>query len=182
METEHDKLLKLYELSINEHQFYLETHHKRVDFYSGLVSALLTGTAIAVFQASQWYHYLYLCTAPILIFAVSGIAIQGTFRAYQSWIDNITVRAKIEQKLGLTGNRAESDDAPDSYWQSEPLIPQRYLKNRRGSESSEKFVKEYSRKGLQLWARRLFIGFQCLSVGLFVLLLSLAIWNYHIDP
>ena len=110
MATEREKLMELYDLVVNEQHFSLEAHHKRVDFYSGLILALLTGTAVGLFQASAWYHYAYLCIAPLLIFTFSYIAIQGTERVYQRLLETITVRAKLEQELGFTSGQPKGDE------------------------------------------------------------------------
>jgi hypothetical protein len=177
MATRREELIKLYELTIDEHHFYLEAHHKRIDFYSGLLLALLTGTAVGLFQASEWYHYAYLCLVPILIFALSGIAIQGTGRVYQGLLESITVRAKVEQELGFATSQPRSKDCPQSYWEMEPLVPKRHIESRRKSKSSQAFITEHLAKGLQKWAGCLFRVFQVLSVALFIFLVSLAIWN-----
>lgn len=182
MATEREGLMGLYELTVNEHHFYLEAHHKRVDFYSGLILALLTGTAVGLFQASAWYHYAYLCIAPLLMFIFSHIAIQGTKRVYRRLLETITVRAKLEQELGFTSSQPQGDGTPQAYWQSEPLIPQRHIDNRTEFESSKGFIAAYLPKGLQLWARCLFQLFQALSVVLLAGLLCLVIWNCCFAP
>ncbi|MGD2148372.1 MAG: hypothetical protein PVH41_16890 [Anaerolineae bacterium] len=51
-----EDLLRLYEVTIGEMNFFLEAHQKRIEFCSGLVSALVTVTAVGLFQASKWYH------------------------------------------------------------------------------------------------------------------------------
>ena len=177
IESEREDLLKLYELAINEEHRYLDAHQKRIDFYTGILSALLTGTGVGLFQASEWYHFVFLCIAPVLIFTVSSIAIEGTFRVYQRLLEAITVRAKIEQELGLTSRQPGSADESDSYWRSEPIIPHRHIESRKKVESSKAFMDAYVTKGLQLWAGRLFRVFQWLSVGVLLGLLALAIWK-----
>ncbi len=177
IESEREELLKLYELAINEEHCYLDAHQKRIDFYTSILSALLTGTGIGLFQASEWYHFAFLCIAPVLIFAVSSIAIQGTFRVYQRLLETITVRAKIEQELGLTSRQPSGAEDLDYYWRSEPIIPHRHIESRKKYESSKAFLDANVTKGLQLWAGRLFRVFQWLSFGVLLGLLALAIWK-----
>ncbi len=104
MDMKNNNLLKLYELAINEEHHFLEAHQSRVAFYTGIVSALAAGTVAGLFQVTEWYHLLALCVGPLLIFVVSSIAIKGTLRLYQRFLEAVTTRAKIEQELGLTGN------------------------------------------------------------------------------
>jgi len=174
--SEREQLLKLYELAISEEHHYLDAHHKRIDFYTGILSALLTGTMVGLFQAKQWYHFVFLCIAPVLICVVSRIAIQGTFRVYQLLLETITARAKIEQELGLTNRQPGSADDPDSYWRSEPLISHRHIESRKKYKSSKAFIDAHVTKGLQLGARCLFRVFQWLSVLVLLGLLALAMW------
>jgi hypothetical protein len=175
-ELRREDLLKLCELAINEQHYYLDAHHKRIDFYTGILLALLTGTGVGFFKASEWYHFVFLCIAPVLIFTFSTIAIQGTFRVYQRLLESITVRAKIEQGLGLTSKQPGGADDSDTYWQSEPIIPYRHIKSRKDYESSKVFIDEHIAKGLQLWAGRLFRAFQWMS-GVLLVIFALAAWN-----
>lgn len=172
---ENEKLLKLYELAINEEHHFLDAHQARVAFFSGILSALFAGTAAGLFQASEWYHFAILCIGPVLIFVVSRIAIDGTFRLYQRFLEAVTVRAKIEQELGLTKRRSGNADATDSYWQPEPIIPLRHIESRKRYKSSDAFVTGYSTKGYHRWTVRLYYGFQWLSVLMFVSILSLTV-------
>ena len=175
-DMENEKLLKLYELAINEEHHFLEQHQSRIAFYSGIVSALVAGTAAGLFQASEWYHVAILCAGPLLIFTISTIAIDGTFRLYQRFLEAITIRAKIEQELGLTKMRSDNADSSNSYWRLEPIIPLRHIESRKDCESSDAFINKHSTKGYHLWTVRLFRAFQWLSVLMFVGLLSLTIW------
>lgn len=174
-EKEDARLLRLYELTIQEHHYYSRTHQDRIAFFSGILSALLTATGAGFLQASEWYHFAFLCVGPILICAISEIAIRGTSRMYRRLLETITVRAKIEQELGLTRPEPGAASTPDSYWQLEPLIPQRPLDDRRESESSDDFIKTRRPKGYHLWITRLFRLFQGLSVIMLVGLLCLVI-------
>ena len=182
---ENEELLKLYELSINEEHHFLDAHQNRVAFYCGILSALFAGTVAGFFQVSEWPYLAFLCVGPMLIFFVSKIAIDGTFRFYQLYLESVTVRAKIEQELGLTRKPSVTVDAnvTDSYWQSEPLIPPRHLKDRKESNSAQNFIEERKTKGYQLRTRLLFRGFQWISVLMLVgivvgtILMSVDVWK-----
>jgi len=150
-DAEHQKLLKLYELSINEEHHFLDAHQNRVAFYCGILSALFAGTVAGFFQASEWHHKAFLCIGPVLICALSAIAIKGTSRLYQRFLEAVTIRAKIEQELGLTKVPSVKTNVTDPYWQSEPITPPRHLKERKKFESSEIFIKKHKTRGYQLW-------------------------------
>ena len=175
--TEHEELFKLYELAVNEEHHFLDAHQNRIAFYSGILSALVAGTVVGLFQASEWYHLAILCVGPVLIFVVSKIAIDGTFRLYQRFLEAVTIRAKIEQELGLTKKRSVNTNATNSYWQSEAIIPLRHIRSRKDYLSSNAFIREHSTKGYHLWTRRLFRAFKWISVLMFAGMLSLTIWK-----
>ena len=172
---ESEKLLKLYELAINEEHHFLDQHQSRVAFYSGILSALVAGIVAGLFHASEWYHVAILCAGPVLIFTISTIAMDGTFRLYQRFLEAITIRAKIEQELGLTISSSGNVTGSDFYWRSEPIIPLRHIESREGCESSDAFIKQYSTKGYHLWTLRLLRVFRWLSILMFAGLLSMTI-------
>lgn len=177
MDMENEKLLKLLELAINEEHYFSDAHQSRIAFYSGILSSLVAGIAVGLFQASEWYHLAILCVGPLIIFAVSSFAIEGTFSLYRRFLEAVTVRAKIEQELGLTKRRSGNTGGSDYYWQSEPIMPLRHIESRKRYKLSDDFIKEHSTKGYHLWTVRLFRGFQWLSVLMFLGILSLAIWK-----
>lgn len=169
--------MKLYELAINEEHYYLDAHQSRIAFYSGILSALVAGIVVGLFKASEWYHLAILCIGPLLTFAVSTFAIEGTFRLYQRFLEAVTIRAKIEQALGLTERRSGNADGSDSYWLLEPIIPSRHIESRKAYETSDAFIKEHATKGYHLWTVRLFRVFQWSSVLMLLGILSLTIWK-----
>jgi len=174
-DLEHERLLKLYELAINEEYEFLDAHQHRIAFYSGIVSALVAGTVVGLFQASEWYHLAILCVGPVLIVAVSAVAIPGTFRLYQRFLEAVTVRAKIEQKLGLTKKHSADDTVTDSFWQSEPIVPQRHIESRKECATSDAFIRKYSKRGYHLWTICLLSGFVAVGILMFALILYLTI-------
>jgi len=172
---ENEKPLKLYELAINEEHHFLDAHQNRVAFYSGILSALVAGTVAGFFQASEWYHLAFLCIGPVLILVLSTIAIDGTLRFYQRFVEAVTIRAKIEQELGLTEEHSVNTNVSGSYWRSEPIIPLRHIESRKKYESSDAFIKEHLKGGYHLWTIRWFRGFQGISALMFLGILSLTL-------
>lgn len=177
VQTKDEHLLKLYELAINEEHYFLDRYQKLTAFYSGILSALMVGIGVGFFRASQWYHFAFLCIVPILIFAVSRIAVGAIRRTYQSFLETITVRAKLEQQLGLTSSQLGRATTLTRYWRSEPIIPHRHIESRKKYKSSNAFIKAELGKGYHLWTRVLFLVFQCASIAMLALMLFLAIRN-----
>ena len=180
-----NELLKIYELIINEEHFFLDAHHKRITFFTGIISTLL-GITIYWFgqilsdPSSKGYISLTLLFLPILIIIVSRIAIESIFRFYQRFIESITYRAKIESELGLTQSRNYKYGSRLTWQDFEEYIPPRYLKNRSKSKyfSSEDFINDHLDKGYQKWAIMLFRIFAYISIVLIHLILSFSIWKY----
>jgi hypothetical protein len=172
------ELLKLYELAINEEHHFLKAHHDRAVFYWGIISALIAGTIAGVFNASEWYHFIALCIGPVLIFMVSAIAIKGTGRPYQRFLEAVTVRAKIQEELGLTKDRSSNADEAD-FWRREPIVPLRHMKSRkdRDCKTSREWVNKHLKRGYRLWTICLFLGFLVLSILMCNGILALAIYK-----
>ena len=163
-------LEKLLEIEINEEQHFLEAHQKRVAFYSSILSAILAATIAGAMKATNSYHYMLLLAAPVLIFAISYIARDGTFRIYQRFLEAITIRAKIEQVIGLTEPMNKINNEL-KYWSEESFIPPRHLKARLGRNSTEDFIDVNKNAGYHRSSRNLFITFQVVSAFIFLLLI-----------
>jgi hypothetical protein len=164
--SETENLLRLYELTINEQQHHSRGMQTRIAFFSGLLSALLAATITGIFQATAWYHLVLLLAGPIVLHLMADIGIEGNTRLYQLWLESITVRAKLEQKLGLTATVTSTDsyDDPDIYWRGEPLIPSRHIDDRNLFETSDAFIRHHISK--RVWQLRFFRTFKALSIAL----------------
>jgi len=171
-------LLKLYELAVSDQHIFAREHQNRIHFHAGLISALLVATVAGLIKSSHSYHFVALLLGPALIFTISHIAVGATFRLYQCLLEAITMRAKIEQELGLTKSRITESKGNNEYWQSEQIVPYRHIKSRRDFQSSQAFVLANLSKGYQRWTRYLFRLFQLISIFLFFVLLILAIYKY----
>jgi len=170
--ADRQELLKLYELAVNEEHHYLDAHQARISFYSGIVVAVLAATATGVFYVSTRPHIAPLCFSPVVAFGLSALAIRATRRFYRRALESITVRAKIEQELGLAEARQSEQDTSGSYWGSEPIVPQRHIESRLTHKSSQDFVNHFLTRGYQRWTEWLFRMFQ----GLSLLMLAAAIY------
>lgn len=160
--NENDKNLKLLELAIQEEQYFLREHQQRIKFYTSLISALIAATFGGLINIKLELHYYALFVGPILIIAISSFAIGGTYRMYQRYLEAITQRAKIEQILGLTLKPKLVDE--NRYWQEETIISERHLLNRKRFNSSESFVKHFSKLGYHKNTMYLFRVFQFIGL------------------
>jgi hypothetical protein len=165
-----EDLLNIYALIVGEEQYFLKEHQIRVAFYSSIITLLFGGTVAALFEATQWYHIMFLALGPVLIIVISALAMDGTSRYYQRFLEAVTIKAKLQEKLGLT-KEPYSEKYRCSYWSSESYIPVRHIESRKNYESSLSFVEDHSRKGYQLYVIRLFRCFQILGILMLVMLI-----------
>ncbi|MFW9873119.1 MAG: hypothetical protein ACFFG0_08470 [Candidatus Thorarchaeota archaeon] len=181
-ESEEKKYLELYKIIVDEEHDFFKEHQKRIEFYIGLFSVLIVGIAFGLFLATEWYHFAYLSIVPVIIVVVSYLANKGTYRLYQRFIEAITMRAKIEQKLGLTeGKYKKLKDKKSEYWQDEPIVSYRHLKARIKTKSSRDFFKRYRKKGyhkVTTILNYLIIGASTFILALFIFLMVIKLINW----
>lgn len=168
-------LMKLLELCEREEHWFLEAHHKRVAFYSSLISAILVASVAGAMRADVALDFALLTIGPILVFALAQIARDGTFRFYQRFLEAAAMRGKIEQSLGLADSATLPSRNP-GYWRSEALVPERFLIARCSSPTSQAFVDSRKKSGYQRPTLRLLQTFQVVAVTLAVCLL-VAAWD-----
>jgi hypothetical protein len=165
-----------------------------VAYITGLISVLFGSVYLGYNQASRGHHLLLLIVGPVLIIMIAQIGVKVSRQVYERFLDAITMRAKIEQLLGLTKAPANSvtnspQGGPDKldvntfskYWENEPIVPTRNLisRNRIGpdieqelrSEGSYAWTKEKLGKGYNANVIKLFRGFQLVSVLVIVMVL-----------
>jgi hypothetical protein len=162
---------KLLEIEIHEEQHFLEAHQKRVAFYTSILSAILAATIAGGMKAESGYHFALLLAGPLLIFVISHIARDGTFRIYQRFLEAITIRAKIEQAIGLTSPINELLDTPNIYWKDESFIPPRHLDARQKFKSTSQFLEESNKAGYHRSSCNLFLTFQFVSIFIAIVLI-----------
>ena len=167
-------LEKLLEVVIAEQQYWIDGHQKRVAFYSSLISAVFAATVAGALKADCSLEYLLLLIGPILVFSLAIIGRDGTFRFYQQVLEAITMRAKLEQALGLT-NECFLQKNASGYWQNESLIAHRHIESRKSATSSKEFVEKSVSEGYQKSTRRLFLVFQVIAALIAVVLVVAAI-------
>ena len=180
MKLDINQLLKLYELQINEGHVYLKVYENRIGFYSGLISAIIGGIiySITSFISSPIFPGLLIAEL-LLLAAISQLAIIGTDRQYRQLLENITVRAKIEIKLGLTESITDNKIAKVINWESEPIVATRHLKSRKEYRTSEKFINDKLGKGYNSWPRAILRGIQIFCGIAIIIVLTSVYWQPH---
>ena len=180
MKLDINQLLKLYELQINEGHVYLKVYENRIGFYSGLISAIIGGIiySITSFGSNPIFPVLLIAEL-LLLAAISQLAIIGTDRQYRQLLENITVRAKIEIKLGLTESITDNKIAKEINWESEPIVAPRHLKSREEYRTSERFINDKLGKGYNYWPRAILRGIQIFCGIAIIIVLTSVYWQPH---
>lgn len=165
-------LIDIYKIAVEEETHFLDMHQSRVKFFLGIVSALLAGTVAGLFKSTLWYEFALMSLGPILIAFTCFVSMKGVFRLYQRFLEAVTVRAKIEQQLGMTlplPNTTKND-----YWSNEPVIAPRHLKSRREHPTSEKWLEQITKQGYNSWTDKFFLGGYLLAAVLLIIIVLLS--------
>lgn len=162
MELQASEIISLYQLIAEEERAFLEAHQTRVKFFTTIVTAILAATIAGVTKVSVWYYIAILGIGPLLAIAVAWIAIKGTNRLYWRWLWSITIRAKLEQRLGLTEPQ-HVPVKPGSYWSAEPIVSPKHIESRQKCTTSVEFFERFKHAGYNHWTKCLFLGFICIS-------------------
>ena len=169
-----EKMMKLYELTIQEAHYFLTNYENKVIFFWKIISTIFAGIIFGIFKATHYYHFVVLSIAPILLFFIASIAKKALHRDYLNFLECVTMRAKIESNLELDDKSTYSH----KIWEQEPIIPLRYNESRKTFESSEKFINNAIELGLQKVYNKLFSSIKIISVLMLVSLMFLS-WQAH---
>ena len=109
-------------------------------------------------------HFFALSFGAVIVFFISELAIKGIYHSYKSFLETVTVRAKIEQRLGL----ADISDIEYYHWGNEPIVYHRYIESRNKYNSSAEFVKSTLNEDSHKWTKFLFTFFKLISIFMFI--------------
>jgi len=151
-------------------------HQGRVKFFFGVMSGIVAGTLAGLYKATLWYHFALMSLGPVLIFFTCSISIRGVFQLYQRFLEAVSVRAKIEQQLGMTQPLPKVTE--NDYWLGEPIIAPRHFDSRNMHATSKEWVEAHSNQGYHLWTIRLFRGGQVLAFALLLVIVALSFNAY----
>jgi hypothetical protein len=158
-------------MAVEEEHRWAEAHQSRLNFLTGLVSAVVAGTVAGILRAEGWFDYAALCSGPIIIIGLTALARRVPDQYYKRFLKAVAMRAKLEQRIGLTSSLPEPSVTGDSaYWATEPIVAAHHLESRRKFAKSEDWLSQNLGKGYNRVSRRL-LGFG-FTIGV-VLLIAL---------
>jgi len=124
--------IEFYKIYVEEEHYFITEHQKRIEFFTGLLTAIITLTIYGLLKATfWWYQFVILMFGGILLMMASKIGKAGTQRFYQRFLEAVTTRAKIEQDLGFSNKRG---DGEGKWVEIEPYSPVRHIKSREDQE------------------------------------------------
>jgi hypothetical protein len=138
-----ETLIETYKLTLNEEQFSTNLFESRLAFYTGVLSTIMTAIVIGVYYANTAKEFLVLLFGPIIMIFVASIGIHSAKRATSRISRILTVKAKIEQALGLTIYHKYPGEAADLYWEKEPIIDLDHIESRKVHSKSTEFSKVF---------------------------------------
>lgn len=141
-----DTLLETYKVVISEEQFFNSLFENRLSFYTGLLTTVVTAIVLGFFYSTEIIHYIVLLFGPMILILISITGIKAGHRALDRLSRILTVRAKIEQALGLTVAHKFSKESPEQYWGIEPIIDTDHLASRLEYKTSSEFSKFIRRR------------------------------------
>jgi len=118
--------LKLYEIFINEEHHFLSEHQLRFSFYAKLMSSIALLTLYGLYRLESLAGHLLLLLGPISVIVISYQARDGCFRFYQRFIEAVSMRAKLEYKLGLMDKKSKKGP----WYEIDEIVPPRQMESR----------------------------------------------------
>lgn len=175
----HDRqsLLALY-LEYNQvSRFIVDKIWTNARFFTTITSALLTVTVAALIKVvlddatkpQVSTACLFLSLLPFMVIILSWIGIRNLRREYERFLNWVTVRSKIQEKIGLYQEVSSCIFPEDRY-----LLPKGYVEN--PHESSEAFITSAlkSRSSLYFYFRMLQYTYSTMAFLLVVVMLFLS--------
>lgn len=157
----HLDLLKLFS---EEEKYWLKEHHSRATYYTGLMTTITGAVLFGFFNAKTDIHYASVAVASAIMYFLARAAPEAMHRMYCRYLEAITMRAKMEQIMGL--HQLAARDA--TFWPGEGLIPRRYIVARETHKDSMEFVTKNSHLGYQRITERVFAVFSAASIIAFL--------------
>jgi hypothetical protein len=174
------ELMELFSATVEEVHKYHDLYHRRISFFTSLMTTLLTAIAIGFFQAKTWEHYTAILPACLLLFMVGFVARKALKGCYRLLLECIATRAKIEQLLGMTRrHNLLPKSFKDGYWLSEPIIPMRHLSDRQKfNSSSQAWVDFFKNDSPHEWTKQFLAAVQILALAAAVFAGALAFESF----
>ena len=173
--------LELYTLYRQENAAWLSAHREHAQQYFTLVVAILAASiaGISAFPTLQPIPIMAIVLGLIFNVFLCRIATTMYNRSYQAYLEGITIQAKLEEIIGLTGPRTPSTTTQllPQFSKDEYFLPERWLKSRHFA-TAEKFVEDGMQKGSNRIIRQTFwiLGSINLVVAIAIAVEVLKLW------
>ena len=186
IQISNDTLLELYKVHLKEQISHLDFHFKYRNYYTTILSALLT---LFVGGMLQYYKEPFAVVLPffILFFTIllSEMGKKTIDRYYRRFLESVTILAKIQNALGLdTGIKIKSKHTQDLWTSDKQIIPDRWVDDRTGEsvnkeyKRSEKFISDRMHRGDNQYAHWIFTIFEIVS-GILTVSSILLLLQFH---
>ena len=136
------KALEIYKMIKGEETMWLNLHRQYSQQYFTLIAAIFATSLLATyhFRGEPWLTLIVLI-APIVNILLSVTAIRMCNRFYQRFLEGITIQAKLEPLIGLTGPRPDEIEASRSFPEDKHILPERWLTGRKQGKAAD-FVQQ----------------------------------------
>ena len=181
---DNQRAFELYTLFRQENTTWLSSHREHSQQFLTLIAAILGVSIAAVVQLSTipnliinnaWMLGL-VSVGPFINVLLCINAIRMCDRAYQAYLECISIQAKLERKIGLIGKRSTSaKDTILEFPDDNNIVPERWIRTR-DFRTSKEFVERYMNRGANLLVRITF-GILALTNGALFLVLS-GLWLF----
>ncbi len=172
-QLEEKHLIELWKQCSVEEVAYLDLHFKYANWYSAFFIALLAACVVGLSQYYRSFGSVLFLTLPLLVIVLAQLGKKAMDRFYQTFLETVTVLAKLEKLLGLdgaVGTKSCAKSATVLWPEDKQLIPFRYFRSRYDPNvvSSEEFIRRYLKLGANKTVHDTFLAFQIIAVLLFL--------------
>ncbi len=174
---EREELFKLYQLTSGEMLNFHESHNKRIEWFVGIITAIVTAWVVGIFKSETATHYLLLALGAMAIIAVAGVAQSSVRYTYRFFLETISTRGKLEQILGWT-TAIPYEPPQNGYWPNDAIVPERYLEGRRAHSTSDAWVAARTNDDANWWPIWLFRSAQLIGAIMFIVALHLLMQSF----
>jgi hypothetical protein len=174
--NDRESLLSLYSIYSETSRFIVDKIWTNARFFTTLTSALIAFSVTVVVKvvldepnnAKVSSAYLFLLLLPIMVIIISYIGIKNLYREYHRFLDWVTVRTKLQERLGLCDEIKSQIYQEDKY-----LLPKRYVEN--SHMNSEVFIQSAlkSRNSLYYYFKVLHFSYIAMALVLAAVMLYL---------
>ena len=169
-----ESLLALYSEYNQISRFIVDKIWTNARFFTTLTSALLTLSITAFVmivlgdpkEPAAQKACLFLSLLPLIVIILSWIGIRNLRREYERFLSWVTVRSKIQEKLGLYQEFSFNIFPEDKY-----LLPDRYVKNRHAK--SKDFIDSNLKSGHSLYFYFRILQYTYIAMALLLIIVML---------